>query len=352
MADANEQGMATADVGLEIAAAQPLPPVTVQSAASSVPPSFFFTAMGYPSLEKMTEPFTEVVPGSRTEAAQRALLAGCTRKLLHVVDEARKSAASPADITGHAKEDTKSDKGTVGTLAGGRLANGSLLAIGGLPLDAKASMAAGFTILTQGARTVQEFGSQMVSAYGNPIAELKTAPFFGDLGDYGLSRAVRGYVRLQLELVLLFSALFLLSLVHVVDNVQRNALRNDCRAQLSVSYDAVVYGAGANGSAVDWYVACGYAGAAVRDNITLIPDGWTQPLELLFFGPLMLGLGTCTEYAAGTRFTQPVPGLKSSTGGAIASVNNGSRFKPTSPLPHLLALCPSSPFTHLAPALP
>jgi hypothetical protein len=135
-----------------------------------------------------------------------------------------------------------------------------------------------------------------LTGYGNPIAELIPAPFFGKQGsEYGLARAVTLYLRFQVQAACLFAVIFGLSLPHVVDNYIRNDLRNECRAEL---------GLGGNAS------RCGYDRFSVRSTIDPIPDGTERRLDWLQYGPLHWSPGACEEYASGTNYTLPVPGLE------------------------------------------
>ena len=145
-----------------------------------------------------------------------------------------------------------------------------------------------------------------VNIYGNPLAEVRTAPLCGDLHEYCVGRAVRLYLRLQLWMSGLFVLMFLLSLLSVVDNSSRNHLRNDCRAALAREYDNVVHNASSS-----WHARCGYGGSGVRKDIAPIPEGLST--SLILYGPLTWALGACEEYTDETNWTQPVPTVVTST---------------------------------------
>lgn len=145
--------------------------------------------------------------------------------------------------------------------------------------------------------------TQIMSLNGNPLAELRTAPFFGNLHEYGVGRAVRLYLRLQLSMSLLFVLIFAASLVAVFDNRARNELRNECRLLLKLDRDSVIHNA-----THPWYGRCGYDGAEVRKLSSLVPDG-SSAFETVMTGPMTWNAGACEEFTNATIFTQPVPSL-------------------------------------------
>ncbi|KAL1525526.1 hypothetical protein AB1Y20_020382 [Prymnesium parvum] len=148
-----------------------------------------------------------------------------------------------------------------------------------------------------------------------------------DLRAYGCSVAVKMYLRIQercLEGCLVFLVMFLLSIGHLINNVERNDMRNACRSLLSSNYAALQSNA-TNLSAVPWPTAdykfdgssfsftadtftvdgkgpytredCGYTGIQVR--VTQIRQISTS---------LLPGLGACQEYSNRNNETLPVTG--------------------------------------------
>lgn len=119
-------------------------------------------------LEGMATPFRNVMRADKSIARQRMILAGCSRHTLEAKEESEAS-ANPKLVRGLSSQ------------------NGTL-------------------------------HSRLLSLNGNPLSELRTAPLCGDLHEFSVCRAVRLYLRLQLEMAALFLLLFALSLVHIVDS--------------------------------------------------------------------------------------------------------------------------------------
>eukprot|EP00966_Prymnesium_polylepis_P290716 6714399-Prymnesium_polylepis.1 len=78
-----------------------------------------------------------------------------------------------------------------------------------------------------------------------------------ELKDYGCSVAVDLYLRLQIEGFCLFSFLFLISIPDMLDNLDRNKLRYDCRAAVKDNVSP-------------WPSGCGYDDLPIRTNASLI----------------------------------------------------------------------------------
>jgi hypothetical protein len=108
-----------------------------------------------------------------------------------------------------------------------------------------------------------------------------------ELGLYGCNVAVRLLLTFQLECVLVLVVQFLLAVPQLLDNWRRNAMRDECRAELRGSTAA-----GASDTA-GIAAACGYGGAHVR---------MSPPLRSLY---LTATLGACEEYSNATDLNQP-----------------------------------------------
>ena len=91
--------------------------------------------------------------------------------------------------------------------------------------------------------------------------------------------------------------LFAVSFPQLLDNRERNMLRNKCRRVLSTRYDTLVKGGGGGGEndAKGLVEACGYADLPIRENIAQVD--WS----------LWYAAGTCQEYTSYTNSTQFSP---------------------------------------------
>ena len=156
--------------------------------------------------------------------------------------------------------------------------------------------------------------AELLSLNGNPLSELRSAPLFGDLHEYSVGRAVRLYLRLQLEMSTLFFLLFALAGYGVYDSSKRNTLRNECRRALDVDFDDVVYN-----QSSPIYAKCGFEGNPIRPGIAQIPSAW-NPATVLMMGPLTWAVGACEEFTNATYYTQPVPSLVTTHADVFVSI--------------------------------
>lgn len=177
-------------------------------------------------------------------------------------------------------------------------------------------------------RMTSKFGTVKAAALGEFGCPARAPPFLRLnrsvvlTGPWRIRQvAVALYLRVNLELCLVFLAAFVLSLPHVLDNYGRNLLRNQCREALFGNYSSVV-GDPTDAANPAWYATCGYAnlpikfmgsgGPGVPPIAPVLPfstSGLYSIIATVMNGPLLWTLGTCSEYSSYTNHTTPVPGL-------------------------------------------
>jgi hypothetical protein len=152
---------------------------------------------------------------------------------------------------------------------------------------------------------------EFFTSEGNPI-RVKTLPIMPPKGmmgivasggeklsDYGCSIAVSLFLQFQIEAMILFFIIFLLSIGHLTDNMERNTLRNNCRStiqyyrteMLAVNFTDFNLIDGDNKTTTSMASECGYNGHDIRERIT--------PVSSL----LLPGLGACQEYSTATEYS-------------------------------------------------